>query len=673
MTYFLGVDLGTTYTAAAIHRDGRTSTVDLGTRTAAVPSVVFLREDDTVLTGEAASRRGATEPSRIAREFKRRFGDTTPILLGGSPYSADALMSKLLRWVVDAVTEREGSPPAGIAVTYPANWGPYKQELLHQAIVRADLDHVATISEPEAAVTYYSSQERIEPGSVIAVYDLGGGTFDAAVVRKTEGGVELLGTPEGIERLGGIDFDDAVFSHVRSALGGVLEQLDPNDPTAMAAVARLRRECVDAKEALSADTETSIPVLLPNVSTDVRLTRAEFEAMIRPPLADSLTALRRAVRSAGVEPDDLRAVLLAGGSSRIPLVAQLVSAELGRPVAVDAHPKHGVALGAAQAAAAAAGHAAPGPNGASNGSADDGGQDAAAAGLAAAAGATAVLGATAAASPPPSAPSPSPPPDPLLAPVGAADAPAAGPTVPGDPTTVGAGGADPPALARLSSLEPPEEHNHARFASDTDGGRGRGWWLALAAAALVAGGVIAFLLLSGGDDDDGTVTAGTTGATADVDDGGGDPTVAPTDAPDVTEAPATSTAEVVVTDPPESTAPPVCPPGDTRLCIEITNVVFFDDALVVDWTPFNFEPATDGFHAHFFWNTTRPEEAGTNAGAFGATPGEWELTDDRPFVSQNVLLRSAKPPDATEVCVTPATHEHAVVDPTVFQCVPLPE
>ena len=222
MPYFLGVDLGTTYTAAAIHRDGRTSTVDLGVRTAAIPSVVFLRDDETILTGEAASRRGATEPGRVAREFKRRVGDTTPILLGGSPYSADALMSRLLRWVVDAVTEREGEAPSGVAVAYPANWGPYKQELLRQAIARADLDHVVTITEPEAAVTYYASQERVEPGSVIAVYDLGGGTFDAAVVRKTADGVELLGSPEGIERLGGVDFDEAVFSHVAGALGGAL-------------------------------------------------------------------------------------------------------------------------------------------------------------------------------------------------------------------------------------------------------------------------------------------------------------------------------------------------------------------------------------------------------------------------------------------------------------------
>src|SRR5690606_33173892 len=130
MSYFLGVDLGTTYTAAAILRDGRTTTVDLGNHGSTIPTVVFLREDETILTGEAANRRGTTDPGRVAREFKRRVGDTTPILLGGSPYSADALMGKLLRWVVDATSEREGAPPAGIAVTHPANWGPYKKDLL---------------------------------------------------------------------------------------------------------------------------------------------------------------------------------------------------------------------------------------------------------------------------------------------------------------------------------------------------------------------------------------------------------------------------------------------------------------------------------------------------------------------------------------------------------------
>lgn len=348
MTYALGIDLGTTFTAAATWRDGRAEIASLGSRAAVIPSVVLLRADETVLTGETAHRRGLTEPHRVSREFKRRLGDTTPILLGGVPYSAEALMARLLRAVVDDVTAREGGPASAICISHPANWGPYKKDLLNQSVRLSGVTQPVTMTtEPEAAAVFYAAQQRVEPGSIVAVYDLGGGTFDAAVLRKTETGFEILGQPEGIERLGGIDFDAAVFNHVRQALGGKLEELDEDDSTAIAAVARLREECVAAKEALSSDTDATIPVLLPNISTEVRITRAEFEAMIRPILGNSIDALRRALQSARVSPEQLQSVLLVGGSSRIPLVAQMVSAELGRPVAVDAHPKHAVALGAA--------------------------------------------------------------------------------------------------------------------------------------------------------------------------------------------------------------------------------------------------------------------------------------------------------------------------------------
>src|SRR6185295_9622578 len=96
MGYELGVDLGTTYTACAVHRAGRVEIVALGGRATSIPSVVFLGEDDTVITGERAHRRAITSPSRVAREFKRRLGDTTPILLAGSPYSAEQLTARLL-------------------------------------------------------------------------------------------------------------------------------------------------------------------------------------------------------------------------------------------------------------------------------------------------------------------------------------------------------------------------------------------------------------------------------------------------------------------------------------------------------------------------------------------------------------------------------------------------
>ncbi len=353
----LGVDLGTTFTAAAVMRDGRPEIVHLGTRAAVIPSLVFLREDESLLIGEAAERRGATEPGRLAREFKRRVGDTTPLVVGSSPYSAERLSALLLQSVISEVIDREGAVPDRVAVAHPANWGAYKVDLMAQALTLAGLRNATLVSEPVAAAVHYASTERIDVGDIVAVYDLGGGTFDAAVLRRSAAGFELMGTPEGIERLGGIDFDEAIVQHVRRALGPRVDELDADD--AAGARARLRAECTAAKEALSTDTDTIINVGMPSGSIDVRLTRSEFESMVRPPIRETIAALRRALDAADVEPSSLAKVLLVGGSSRIPLVSEMLSEELRRPVAIDAHPKHAVALGAARMALETGGAAPP--------------------------------------------------------------------------------------------------------------------------------------------------------------------------------------------------------------------------------------------------------------------------------------------------------------------------
>jgi actin-like ATPase involved in cell morphogenesis len=312
------------------------------------------------VVGDAAERRALTDPDRVVREFKRRLGDDIPLVVGGEPYGAHEVTALMVRWVVDRVTEREGGPPEQITLTLPASWGPHRKELLGQGLEKVGLEDVAFLTEPEAAAFSYAAQERVKPNTTIAVYDLGGGTFDAAVVRKTEADhFDVLGTPEGVERLGGVDFDDAVLAHVEAGVGSAMAGLDPSDPDAMAAMARLRRDCTEAKEALSSDTEVIIPVMLPDARTQVRLVRAEFEAMIRPAVEDSIESLRRAMRSAAVEPGDLDAVLLVGGSSRVPLVSQLVSADLGRAASIDADPKTTIAAGAALSAASVAGIASP--------------------------------------------------------------------------------------------------------------------------------------------------------------------------------------------------------------------------------------------------------------------------------------------------------------------------
>jgi molecular chaperone DnaK len=363
MSYGLGVDLGTTFTAAAVARDGRVEMATLGDHTDAVPSVVLIRDDGTVLTGGAAERRASIEPDRVARAVKRRFGDPMPVILGGAPHPATALIAHQLRDVVDIVSDREGGRPAMVTLTHPANWGPYKRELFAQVPRLAGLGEVQMLTEPEAAAAHYAHNDRLDPGALVAVYDLGGGTFDATVLRTTEHGFDILGRPEGIEGLGGVDFDEAVFTHVDQTLDGAVSRLDPADPRATSAAIRLRHECVTAKEALSADTETTIPVLLPELQTEVRLTRGEFEKMIRPAIDVTIASLRRALQSAQIDPSQLHTVLLVGGSSRIPMVAHLVSAELGRPTSVDTHPKHAIALGAAAVGAdtaLAAAVAAPG-------------------------------------------------------------------------------------------------------------------------------------------------------------------------------------------------------------------------------------------------------------------------------------------------------------------------
>jgi molecular chaperone DnaK len=302
-----------------------------------------------VLVGEAAERRALTAPEGVAREFKRRIGDRTPMLVAGRPHTAHALAARLARWVVDHATEREGGPPDQLAVTHPAGWGEHKKSLLAEALAGVGLGDAVLLTEPEAAAFEYCSVERVETGSTIAVYDLGGGTFDVAVLRKIDDNrFELLGEPSGAERLGGVDFDEAVFEHLREAFADGLRALAPDDEVAMSAAARLRRECTEAKEALSTDTEVTIPVLLPGVQAQARMVRGEFEALIRPALEETVELVRTTIRSAGLAEADLDAVLLIGGSSRIPLVGQLLSQQLGRAVLVDCDPKSTVAQGAAR-------------------------------------------------------------------------------------------------------------------------------------------------------------------------------------------------------------------------------------------------------------------------------------------------------------------------------------
>ncbi|WP_448619115.1 Hsp70 family protein [Geodermatophilus sp. URMC 65] len=347
MGYCLGVDLGTTSAAAAVADGVRVEVFPLGDRSPVMPSVVHVRDDGALVAGDEAAKHAVSDPDRVASEITRRLGNPTPVVLGGTSLPATDLLAALLQEVVARVTAQQGLEPEVVVLTHPANWGPFRQGLFEEVPQLVGIPDARTITEPEAAVAYHAATRQPATEETIAVYDLGGGTFDAAVLRRNGRSTDVLGTPESIERLGGADFDEAVLSFVDDATGGALAELDRGDPRAAVALARLRRDCTLAKEALSLDTETVIPVVLPGIRLEVRLTRERFEELVLGLVESTITTFRRALCSAGVSPEVLSAVLLIGGSSRIPLVARLLSRELGRPLGVDPRPDHAVALGAA--------------------------------------------------------------------------------------------------------------------------------------------------------------------------------------------------------------------------------------------------------------------------------------------------------------------------------------
>uniref|UniRef100_UPI0013E36707 Hsp70 family protein n=1 Tax=Microbacterium sp. CPCC 204701 TaxID=2493084 RepID=UPI0013E36707 len=350
-TYVLAVDVGTSRTAASTARVTAAGNVEvarfaLGRHADSAPSAVFIGPDE-LLFGEAAERRGLAQPERLVREFKRRLGDDIPVVVGGRAHPPEELFAGMVAWVVDAVAEREGRHPESIIATVPVAWGDYRRRLAFEALSRALSCQVELISEPVAAAWHYESTSPLADGQVLAVYDLGGGTFDVALVGKThDGELTAIGAAAGIGDFGGADFDDLILRRTIAAAGLSAAEL-AGDPDARVALAALRRECVEAKEALSFDSEAAIPLLLSGAGTTVRMTRAGFEELIEHDIERTLDVLQSTLDSAAIG-RRLEAILLTGGSSRIPRIAQLLSERFDAPIAVDADPKAVVALGAAR-------------------------------------------------------------------------------------------------------------------------------------------------------------------------------------------------------------------------------------------------------------------------------------------------------------------------------------
>ena len=340
-TPHLGIDLGTLRTAATVVRSGVAQVVELGVQGAGSAAVAIV--GDRVVTGAEAEQVLSEHADHGVRELQRRFGDTTPVVLDGRPFTADALTAEQLRAVAGAAGVDPGA--CHLTLTHPATWHDYKRDLLARTANLSGFTDVTLLAAPVAAATAYVAAGHLHVGDTVAVFDLGG-TLEASVVRLGEGGPTPVGTPQLLERFGGDVIDQLVFRHVAAALGGALEAMDRSDPAVRRAIARLRVECAAAKERLSTESEASVAVVAPGLDTVVRVTRDEFEAGLRPSITEALNALERAMASAGVTATDLAGVLLVGGGARIPVVGEMVAGHLGRRAIADLDPSTVVALGA---------------------------------------------------------------------------------------------------------------------------------------------------------------------------------------------------------------------------------------------------------------------------------------------------------------------------------------
>ena len=350
MRYGLGIDLGTSFASAAIGRTDRVEVVTLGDREAAVPCLVHVDGDGNLSTGVAAARRAGDDRSSTVKEIRRRIGDDTPILVGGTANPPHLLLGHQLRHLVDLVVERQGSRPESIVITHPASWGPFKVERFTEAVTAAGLDGADLVTESLAAATDHAAGNELATGAKVLVVDLGGTSLSTEILQRGIDRLVPVGSAATIDRLGGTDLDQAVFDHVRASVAGAIDDLDRRDPVVVASLHRLRQACAVAKETLSDRTDADIPVSLPGLETVVRITRTEFESAIRPLVANLVAQARRTVTEAGLEPDDLDRIILVGGSAPVPLLREQLAGDLSVEVIVEDHPRFATVRGAARLA-----------------------------------------------------------------------------------------------------------------------------------------------------------------------------------------------------------------------------------------------------------------------------------------------------------------------------------
>ena len=347
MSKIIGIDLGTTNSCVAVMEGGEPKVIANPEGFRTTPSVVAFKEGE-ILVGESARRQAATNMNTIY-SIKRQMGSSYRVNVNNKAYSPEEISAIILQNLKNTAESYLGEKVTQAVITVPAYFNDAQRQATKDAGRIAGLEVKRIINEPTAAALAYGI-DKTDKEQTILVYDLGGGTFDVSILELADGTFEVKATA-GNNRLGGDDFDNAVVNY----LVDEFKKSDGVDlSTNRTAMFRLKEAAEKAKKELSGITKADInlPFIGANsnnepVHMNISLTRAKFEDLIRSLVNSTTVSVRQALKDAKLSASDLDQVLLVGGSTRIPMVQELVRKELGKEPNRSINPDEVVAMGAA--------------------------------------------------------------------------------------------------------------------------------------------------------------------------------------------------------------------------------------------------------------------------------------------------------------------------------------
>ena len=350
----VGIDLGTTNSAIAVLEGGEPTIIANAEGTRTTPSVVAFSKTGEVLVGEIAKRQAVTNVDRTISSVKRHMGTDWTVTIDDKKYTAQEISARILSKLKRDAEEYLGEPVTDAVITVPAYFNDAERQATKDAGQIAGLNVLRIINEPTAAALAYGLEKGKED-ELILVFDLGGGTFDVSLLEigKDDDGFSTIQVraTAGDNRLGGDDWDqrivDWLIEQVKSKDGADLSK----DPVALQ---RLRAAAEQAKKELSSAMSTNISLQYLSVTADgpvhldETLTRAKFEEMTADLLARTKTPFEKVIKDAGISVSEIDHVVLVGGSTRMPAVAELVKKLTGgREPNKGVNPDEVVAVGAA--------------------------------------------------------------------------------------------------------------------------------------------------------------------------------------------------------------------------------------------------------------------------------------------------------------------------------------